>query len=291
MMVCAAIAMLLPVGYKAGRSARFATYDAHPPRGAAPAPASVGLATASEVEFRTADGDLCRGWYAPSRNGAAIVLTHGSSGTRAGVVSPARILADAGFGVLLFDFPGHGESEGRVTWAEPDRAALATAVGFAAAQPDVHGGRVGVYGFSMGSAIALSEAVDDRRVHALALAGPLTTLHDQLAYENRSWGPITQLPAIWVQRSEGLPVDTMRPIDDARRLGPRPLLVIGGEKDRTCPPSMARELYAAAAEPKDLWIVPGADHGQYDVVAPDAWRRRVVGFFEGALLRESALNR
>lgn len=287
MLACAVLALLAPVAYKAGRAATLAQRDVHPPRGAVAAPASLGLVNAAAVEFRTSAGDLCRAWYAPSKNGASIVLAHGSSGTRTDLASAGHVLADGGFGVMLFDFPGHGESEGKVTWGDADRAAFASAVDFVAAQPDVVGGRIGAYGFSLGSAIVAAEAAGDPRVRAIVLAGPLTTLHDQLAYENRSWGPVTQLPALWVQRSEGLPVDTMRPIDDVPRLA-RPLLVIGGEKDHTCSPAMARETYAAAAEPKDLWIVPGADHGQYDDVSPAEWRRRVVGFYEGALFRESA---
>lgn len=153
----------------------------------------------------------------PSKNGAAIVLAHGSSGTRADLLPEARALTGAGFGVLLFDFPGHGESDGKVTWGEPDRAAFEAAVTFAGAQPDVKDGRVGAFGFSLGSAVALAVAARDPRVKAVVLAGPLTTLEAQLSYENGSWGPVTQLPALWVQRGEGLPVDTMRPIDDVGR--------------------------------------------------------------------------
>ena len=53
------------------------------------------------------------GWYVPSRNGAAVVLLHGAGSTRSAVLPHAVVLADDGFGVLLYDARGHGRSQGR----------------------------------------------------------------------------------------------------------------------------------------------------------------------------------
>ena len=76
------------------------------------APASVpaaNLGTAYEdVQFTTSDGFLLKGWYVPSKNRAAVISFPGRSGTRL----QARMLARHGYGVLLFDRRGEGESEG-----------------------------------------------------------------------------------------------------------------------------------------------------------------------------------
>ena len=48
---------------------------------------------------------------------------------------------------------------------------------------------------------------------------------------------------------------------------------------------MARALHDAAGEPRELWIVPGAGHGEYFTAAPADWRAHVVGFYERTLLR------
>jgi fermentation-respiration switch protein FrsA (DUF1100 family) len=37
-------------------------------------------------------------------------------------------------------------------------------------------------------------------------------------------------------------------------------------------------LYQAAREPKALWIVPGAGHGEYEQAAPEEYRTRVITF-------------
>jgi uncharacterized protein len=76
------------------------------------APASVPQARLGaayeEVQFTTSDGFLLKGWYIPSRNRAAVISFPGRSGTR----DQARMLARHGYGVLLFDRRGEGESEG-----------------------------------------------------------------------------------------------------------------------------------------------------------------------------------
>jgi hypothetical protein len=46
-----------------------------------------------DVAFETRDGLTIKGWYAPSKNGAAIVFVHGSGGSRQGPRRQARLLA------------------------------------------------------------------------------------------------------------------------------------------------------------------------------------------------------
>ena len=58
---------------------------------------------------RRRDGITIAGSYIPSRNGAAVIAFPGRSGPQA----HARMLARHGYGVLLFDLRGDGESRGR----------------------------------------------------------------------------------------------------------------------------------------------------------------------------------
>ena len=60
----------------------------------------------------TADGRELSAWYVPSRNRAAVLLDHGSGGSRERAAAHARMLARHGYGVLALDLPGNGESEG-----------------------------------------------------------------------------------------------------------------------------------------------------------------------------------
>lgn len=226
-------------------------------------------------------GEGIAGWYAPPANGAVIVYVHGAPSNRAEHVALARALADKGFGALLFDLPGCGESRGPIDWGAPSRAAISAAVSYALAQPGVR--RLGAFGFSRGSAILAVEAADDPRVQALALAGVFPDARSALDEEFSRWGLLTQLPARWAAVSGGLRLEERQPIDGVARISPRPLLFIGGTRDITVPLESTRRLFEAAREPKRLWVVQGARHGDYAGVLGGAYYDGVAAFFQEGL--------
>src|SRR4051812_23727539 len=71
---------------------------------------TLGLPGARDVSFPARDGTRLQGWYAPGRNGGAVILMHGSHGTRASTESHLRMLARTGYAVLAYDARGHGAS-------------------------------------------------------------------------------------------------------------------------------------------------------------------------------------
>ena len=109
-------------------------------------PADLALAY-EEVTLRTADGVDLAGWWVPSHHGAAVVVRHGAGSTRTAALDQGGVLGRAGYGVLLVDARGHGQSEGSGMdlgwWGERDTAA---AVGFLLAQPGVAPDRIGLLG-------------------------------------------------------------------------------------------------------------------------------------------------
>lgn len=125
-----------------------------------------------DVHFRTPDGVRLAGWYIRSHNGAAVVLRHGSGSTRSAVLGHASVLAKGGYGVLLADARGHGESAGPgmdIGWyGDQD---IAGAVSFLTRQPDVDPARIGVVGLSMGGEEAIGAAAGDRRIRAVVAEG------------------------------------------------------------------------------------------------------------------------
>jgi hypothetical protein len=68
------------------------------------------------------------------------------------------------------------------------------------------------------------------------------------------------------------------PSIDRIRMNRSPLLVIAGEQDRIVPIQQSRRVYAAAAGPKTLVVVPEADHNDYPLLAGDEVIRAIVGF-------------
>jgi fermentation-respiration switch protein FrsA (DUF1100 family) len=118
---------------------------------------------------------------------------------------------------------------------------------------------------------------------SVVLVGAFTTLDAQLRCEFGGWGPVTALPALWESRRGGLPIDEMRPADVVGAIAPRSVFLIGGSLDRTVSPELVRGLYARAGVPKELWIVPGAHHGDYGLVASEEYQQRLLAFFDRTL--------
>lgn len=231
-------------------------------------PAALGaLPGFADFTLRTARGLGIRAWYVPSRNRAAIVFLHGSRGTRTALVPEAAALARQGFGVLLFDFPGHGESEGAVHWDADDRASLTAAIDHLSRCADVDPQRIGVYAFSMGGVIAAQVVPDEPRVAALVLAAVPTNMREVLRWQYRGRGPAQYLPAWFAYHRGGVPLsfDVRAAV---RRLAGRPLLVVSGDEDAVVPFSMARELHAAAGAEVVFHTVSGAGHGGYLALEP-----------------------
>ncbi|MBU8898104.1 alpha/beta hydrolase [Corallococcus sp. H22C18031201] len=258
----------------------------HPSRVPVVPPDATGpLAGMERVSFQGPEGHALRGWYVPSRDGSAVVLVHGFAANRAQLLFEARALAEAGHGVLLFDLRAQGESDGdAVTWGDRERGDVRAALAFVASRPDVEASRLGLLGFSMGGATALLVAQEEPRVRAVAAVGAFPVLEADVhsCYGGRL-GRLNSLPVVWSLRRAGVDVDAVRPLDGMARLEGRALLLINGDTDPDGPAKLDGSLYRAAHEPRTLWRVPGATHGEYARVDPVGYAHQLRAFFSAAL--------
>lgn len=250
-------------------------------------PGDVGLA-AADVSFVTSDGVTLHGWYAPSANGAAIVVRHGSGSTASSTLDHARVLADHGFGVLVVDARGHGSSGGRaMDFGWYGDADIAAAVDFLLDQGGVSSGAVGGLGLSMGGEELVGAAGSDGRLDAIVaegVTGRTAADHEWFSeeYGTRGW---LQEQLSWVQSAfTDLLTDASKPtpLPVAVEEGPPTLLIAaGGVQDEGAVAERLAQLHPSAVR---TWTVPGASHT--GALATDAagWATRVVDFFEEHLL-------
>jgi dipeptidyl aminopeptidase/acylaminoacyl peptidase len=282
--VAAAVVILLALRL-AARSfwAERADYVRTPPQAISRHPERTGIAGLAEISLADRNGHRLAGWYAPSRNRAAIVLAHGTGSDRSALLFETEFLAAAGFGVLAIDLPGQGASEGRTRWGVPERQAIGAAVDWLSARADVDPQRIGGFGSSMGAYVMTQAAVLDPRLSSVTLAASPNDVVAQNWLASDRWGLLTQIPNYLALRAYGQSLD-MKPVDVIAKIAPRPVFIVGGELDDVVPKFMALQLFAAAREPKQLWIVPGAHHGDYEQIAADQYSTRVIGFFERTLL-------
>jgi dipeptidyl aminopeptidase/acylaminoacyl peptidase len=246
-------------------------------------PERTGITGLHEVSFTVRGGPTLSGWYAPSRNRAAIVLVHGTGADRSSLLAETRILADAGFGALAIDLPGQGASGGQTKWGVPEREAILAALDWLAAQADVDPERIGGFGLSMGAYVLTQAAVLDTRLRAVTLAACPNDVVEQNWVASSQWGLLSQLPTYWALRASGQTLD-MLPKNIIAGIAPRAVFLLGGTLDEAVPEYMGRQLFAAAGDPKELWIVPEAGHGDYIHVSPQEYRTRLTDFFRRSLL-------
>jgi pimeloyl-ACP methyl ester carboxylesterase len=249
-------------------------------------PADLGLAY-EEVTLAGPDGARLAAWYVPSRNGAALILLHGYGANRLEMLARTGVLAEAGYGLLLYDERASGESEGEhrtFGWADVDDVPVA--VDYLAGRDDVTADRIGILGFSVGGQIALCAAARDGRIRAVVAEEPGFASLDDLPR-------LDSLGEKWIVFNYRLGLQGLKwytgeeprigVVEGLDRIAPRPVFFIA-----TGPPDepgdwLVRHFYEQAAEPKSWWLVPEAGHGQVPALRPDEYRARIVAFFDGAL--------
>jgi uncharacterized protein len=234
------------------------------------------------VRFGASDGLELAGWYRPSRNGAAVVVVHGGSSDRKGSANHASMLARHGYGVLLYDARGRGESDGSENnygwdWSKD----IAGALDFLKSREDVDPARIGAVGLSTGADALIDVAPDRPDIAALVTDGAAASsfedgqrLHGGGIAAAQGWLMFTTVRVLSGD-------EPTRPLED--RVGeltaPTLLISAGAAVERDF-----NVLYDEAADgPVEHWNLPDADHTRAIRQHRTEYERRVVSFLDAAL--------
>ena len=241
------------------------------------------------VSFRSSDGLELAGWYRPSRNRAAVVIVHGGGGDRTGAVRHAELFARHGYGVLVYDSRGRGESEGSHNalgwgWEKDVEGALA----FVRSRADVDPDRVGGIGLSTGADVVIEVAPEHRELKAVVSDGATARSFDD---QRNLVGLDVSAPYFWTFITAARVLSGSSPGEPLEELvadvAPTPLLLIAA--GNALNEREFNRLYAEAArEPVELWEVPDAHHTAAVHEKPKEYERRVVRFLDRALLPKRA---
>ncbi len=232
----------------------------------------------TDVSWRLEDGSRQKAWYLPGVNGAVILYLHGSPGNRKSLFDEASYLARLGYGALLLDLPGHGDSEGTPNWDDHFQESVVKALDYLVAQPETDPGRIGAFAYSMGTLTISKVAERDRRLAAIVLLAPFTNLKDQLKYEFRSrFGD-----GFWFAYAgamlAGVPFEKMHTLKALSNGEPLPLLIIAGDEDWAIPLEMPYRLQKAK-EGARIWVAKGVGHTQFSTLAGDGYFKEFRDFF------------
>src|SRR3712207_4048309 len=208
---------------------------------------------------------------------------HGTGSNRLGVADHARLLARHGYGVLTFDFHGHGESDGRSTSVpsrfQPDADA---ALAYLRRQPDVRAGRIGVVGVSLGGEVAIQAAAARPEWRAIVLEGVRGGSPADMQASEPDPATFVALTTVYgLGRVLGGSAPSAANPELIERIAPRPLLLLSAGRGTE---ARANQEYArGGANTTELWNLPAASHAAALRTDPGGYERRVIGFLDRAL--------
>jgi pimeloyl-ACP methyl ester carboxylesterase len=255
-------------------------------------------AAKEDFNVRALDGVELRGWKIRSRspNGDWVLLFHGVSDNRTGVLGHGEFLLRHGYNLVMMDARAHGESGGDMAtygWKERhDTVAIVNAL--CSTEKSRHLYALGV---SMGAAVALQSAAIEPRIAAVVAEDSFADLRE-VSYDYAGlrfspllgetlFRPASILAMEALSNTGGFDPDDVSP---ARAVAahPFPVLLICGTRDTTIPCRHAEQIYRSASGPKELWVVDGAEHASALGHAPAEYEEKVVHFLQEITNRDRA---
>lgn len=236
-----------------------------------------------EVSFVSEDKVTLRGWFIrhkQSQEARTIIALHGYPADKGNILPVVGFLAEK-YNLLLFDFRYLGASGGRYsTVGAEETRDLRSAIEFLKSRGIKE---VGVWGFSMGAAVALMVApqqievkaiVSDSSYARLDLMGPVLFRLPVLKY------PLAWLTGLWAKVFLGVDLAEVSPMESAKSLN-IPVLIIHSKGDSLIPFQHASLLQESLRNNSkaEFWFHENLFHGQ---LAPD-YQRRVADFFAATL--------
>ncbi len=222
-----------------------------------------------EVRLTAVDGTRLHGWLVPANgdSGAVhprltVLLLHGNAGNISHRLDKLAILRDLGVDVLILDYRGYGESEGR-----PDEAGtyLDARAGYdhLVSTRGLDPRAIVLFGESLGSAVAAHLAAE-AEVGGVVLEEPFTSLAEV------AQGMFPYLPVRWVIRNR---------YDTLGRIGrvSAPILVLHSRDDEYFPFRHAERLAAAARKATVVELRGG--HNDAFLVSGPVYRQSLAEFF------------
>ncbi len=242
------------------------------------------------LTLTTSDGLKLAAWYLPSQNRAAVIVQHGFRGTRSDVLKQAQLLAQHGYGVLLMDARNHGDSEGdTITFGLKEVLDVRAGLDYLLTRPDVDPARLGALGTSQGAVTLLLATAQYPEIKACLSDSAYATLQDEIAAGVHAFAslppfPFAPLIQYFAEQDSGFHADAIAPVNHIAQIAPRPVYIIQSEQDQFVPVDSGQRLYAAAGQPKTLWLVPEANHTDAINRQPAEYEKRMTAFFDQALL-------
>jgi uncharacterized protein len=239
------------------------------------------------IIIETFDGFKLLGWLVPHEGNTrgTIVYLHGVGDCKIGGIPFAQTMHANGFNVVLYDSRQHGESEGYFcTYGFYEKHDVSAVITYLNSRTDFRSGKIGIYGTSMGAAVAIQAAAIDHRIAAVAAEGSFSALRTIFVdYQKRiiklPWHFLRNMALVQSQRLANFKARLVSPKEDIKRIH-IPILIIHGKDDSFIKAEYSQQLYESAHEPKQFLLVDGADHSNVWEAGGRNYAQTVSSFFE-----------
>ncbi|MGK7921144.1 MAG: alpha/beta hydrolase [Trichodesmium sp.] len=226
------------------------------------------------------------GWWIPQNEPTAkvILFLHGATGNMAAQEKSCNLdrvakLYQLGFSVLMIDYRGYGNSQGKFPTEKTVYQDAAIAWNYLTQEKKFSPEQIFIYGYSLGGAIAVNLCLQQPRAAGLIAEGCFTSIKEMAKYRRRI--QVFPLNLVVTQK-----FDFINKVKSLQM----PVLFIHGMEDRTVPATMSQELFAAAPEPKKLLLIPSVGHSDLSQVDSDRYLGTLQEFFADIINQPKTFN-
>jgi len=251
-------------------------------------PQSSGLPQ-EDVLVTTPDGVHLSCWLVAHKKArGTIIYLHGVGDCKIAGLDLTAFLFSHGYNVFLYDSRHHGESGGKYcTYGFFEKHDVSTVIDYLQQREDLNTGKIGVFGTSMGAAVAIQAAAVDVRIASVVAEASFTTLRSiAVDYQRRliklPWHFLRNVALARSQVVAGFKARLVAPIDDVKKLH-CPILLVHGLQDTFIDVQYSKELFQAAHDPKQLLLIDGANHTNVWEVGGTNYENSLADFFKSTL--------
>jgi alpha-beta hydrolase superfamily lysophospholipase len=241
-----------------------------------------------QVAFPTDDGSTLRGWFFPADrpDAPAVIYAPATARDQRSGLSLVPALHAADYHVLLFSYRGHGLSDGNrwgFTYGDAESRDLDAAVRFLRETEGLS--QIGVIGHSAGAVSGILSAARNPGIGAVVAVAPFNGVDEVWSTNRPTVVPqfLLDLTLRLAEMRKGFDRSDVNPLEAVHLVAPRPLLIIHGTQDQRITQEQVHRLFAAAEEPKSLWLVEGASHNSIRDPMLDKLMPEVIDFLDRAL--------
>ncbi len=207
-------------------------------------------------------------WWIESHNlnSPVLLYLHGNGGNIGDYSIDSKFFHDLGISVLFIDYRGYGHSTGDFPTEKSVYEDAEVAWKYLVEERKISAKNIFIYGYSLGSAIAIELAKQHQNNAGLIIESSFTSIKELIDYY--------QIP---------LPnTNSVQYFDSITKVKSLhiPILFIHGSADEFIPPYMSNKLFMASSGPKSLLIISGATHSNALEKGGSIYRQAVFNFIK-----------